>query len=102
MQIKREREEQYKPKLLIDVNLEHWKQREREKEREMERQVAREREKMREMERERDRQREKEERERLVFLKSFLSCWLQNYSVSFLFSEILDSVSLCSKFVAFV
>lgn len=66
MQAKREREEQYKPKLLIDVNLEHWKQREREKERELERQKARERERNREVERERDRLRQKEEREKYI------------------------------------
>ncbi|CAG9837817.1 unnamed protein product [Diabrotica balteata] len=64
--IKREREEQYKPKLLIDVNLEHWKQKEREKERELERQKARERERMRELDRERDRQRKREEREKYI------------------------------------
>lgn len=64
--MKKEREELYKPKLLIDVNLEHWKQKEREKEREMERQKAREREKRRELEREQYRQRQREEREKWV------------------------------------
>lgn len=62
--LKKEREEQFKPKLLIDVNLEHSKQKDREKEREMERQAAREKEREREMERERERKRDKEERER--------------------------------------
>lgn len=61
---KKERDEQYKPKLIIDVNLDHTKQREREKERELERQRARERDRDREAERERDRQRQKEEREK--------------------------------------
>lgn len=64
--LKKEREEQFKPKLLIDVNLEHSKQKEREKERELERQAARERERERELERERERKRDKEERERFV------------------------------------
>jgi RNA-binding protein 25 len=63
---KKEKEDQYKPKLLIDVNLEHWKQKEKEKEREMERQKARERERHREVERQRDRQRQREEREKYV------------------------------------
>lgn len=63
---KREKEDQYKPKLLIDVNLEHWKQREKEKERELERQKARERERYREVERQRDRQRQREEREKYI------------------------------------
>lgn len=65
--VKREKEEQYKPKLLIDVNLEHWKQREKEKERELERQKARERERNREFAREKDRQRQREEREKYFF-----------------------------------
>lgn len=52
--------------MLIDVNLEHWKQREREKEREVERQKARDRERYREIERERDRMRQKEEREKYI------------------------------------
>ncbi|XP_017770263.1 PREDICTED: RNA-binding protein 25 isoform X2 [Nicrophorus vespilloides] len=64
--IKKEREEQYKPKLLIDVNLEHWKQKEKEKEREIERQRQRDRERDRENEREKDRQRQREEREKYV------------------------------------
>ncbi|KRT79601.1 hypothetical protein AMK59_7721, partial [Oryctes borbonicus] len=63
---KKEREEQYKPKLLIDVNLEQSKQKEREKERALERQHARERDRDREAERERDRLRAKEEREKFI------------------------------------
>ncbi|KAK9881568.1 hypothetical protein WA026_016442 [Henosepilachna vigintioctopunctata] len=64
--LKKEREELYKPKLLIDVNLEHWKQKEREKERELERQKARERERHREYEREKERQKMREEREKYI------------------------------------
>lgn len=67
MQAKKEREEQYKPRLLIDVNLEQSKQKEREKERALERQHARERDRDREAERERDRLRAKEEREKYIF-----------------------------------
>lgn len=66
LQIKKEREELYKPKLLIDINVEHWKQKEREREREIERQRARERERDREAERELTRLRIKEERERYM------------------------------------
>lgn len=80
--VKREREEQYKPRLLIDVNLEHWKQREREKERELERQKARERERNREAERERDRLRQKEEREKCVL---YVTVDLQGVLLSFSF-----------------
>lgn len=64
--IKKEREEQYKPKLLIDMKLDYSKQKEREIERELERQRARERERNREVERERDRQRQREEREKYI------------------------------------
>lgn len=64
--LKKEREEQFKPKLLIDVNLEHSKL--KEKERELERQAVREREREREIERERERKRDKEERERYFFV----------------------------------
>ncbi|CAG9767816.1 unnamed protein product [Ceutorhynchus assimilis] len=65
--MKQEREDQYKPKLLIDVNLEHWKQKEREKERELERQRARERERQREIERDR---RHREERDKYVIAQA--------------------------------
>lgn len=51
---------------MIDVNLDHWRQREKEREREIERQRARERERDREVERELTRQRMKEERERYI------------------------------------
>lgn len=58
--VKKQREEQYKPKLLIDVNMEHWKQREKEKGREQERQRQRDRD------RDQERQRHRQEREKFV------------------------------------
>lgn len=57
MQALKEREEMYKPKLVINVNAEQEKQREKEKEKE------REKEKEKERERERLREREREEAE---------------------------------------
>jgi hypothetical protein len=56
LQLKREREELYKPKILIDVNLEQSQQRERELEREH----------ARELERQRARTRERIQKERYV------------------------------------
>lgn len=50
-QLKKEREDLYKPKLLIDVNLEQSQQREREQEREKEREIERQRAKEREKDR---------------------------------------------------
>lgn len=63
MQLRKEHEDQYKPKIIIDVNLENLKQREKEKEREKLKEMERETERVaREREKELDRQEREQER----------------------------------------